>query len=109
MLSTIPAMLPSETLFHFPAFDTGFTPGGFTTPVGIGTFSGNPILPKPVISDPSSGAAQTQSTNRSFPAPVRMDDPDRNRRTHTMSMRSHAGLMARTVRCRWWTSGSGGG
>lgn len=78
MLSTVPAMLPSDSLLHFPAFDPGFTPGGFT-PWELELFQAIQYSPKPVISDPSSGAAQTQSSKPVISSSGSDDDPDRNR------------------------------
>ncbi|PRQ48256.1 putative transcription factor bZIP family [Rosa chinensis] len=76
MLSTIPAMLPSETLLHFPAFDPGFNPGGFT-PWESELCPAIKYSPKPVISNPSSDADQTPSPNPVISSSGSDDDPNR--------------------------------
>ncbi|KAL6227529.1 hypothetical protein ACLB2K_001486 [Fragaria x ananassa] len=75
MLSTIP-MLPSETLLHFPAFNPGFTPGGFT-PWESELFPAIQYSPKPVASNPSSDAAQTLSSKPVISSSGSDDDPNR--------------------------------
>lgn len=79
MLSTVPAMLPSDPLLHFPAFDGGFTPGGFT-PWDCSELFPAIQFPKPVISTPSSGLAQSPKTVISSSGSD--EDPNRPNRNH---------------------------
>ncbi|CAL9002091.1 unnamed protein product [Prunus brigantina] len=87
MLSTVPAMLPSDSLLHFPAFDGGFTPGGGGfTPWDCSELFPAIQSPKPTISTPSSGPVQSPKTvissSGSDDDPNQSVQPDRMNRTH---------------------------
>ncbi|XP_068313324.1 basic leucine zipper 4-like [Pyrus communis] len=79
MLSTVPAMLPSDSLLHFPTFDGGFTPGGFTPWDCSEHFPAIPS-PIPVISTLSSSLVQSPKTV--ILSSCSDDAPNRPDRTH---------------------------
>ncbi|XP_050365435.1 bZIP transcription factor RISBZ2-like [Argentina anserina] len=87
MLSTLPMLPYSDNLLHFPAFDPGFTPGGFT-PWESELYSAIQYSPKPVISNPCSDDAQTMSAKPVISSSGSDDDPkgpDRSDSDHAKS------------------------